>query len=317
MRSMLDKAGFQKVWTAVKNKFVAKVAGKDLSSNDYTDAEQAALNSLGGGNFANVPFLAQLAALFTGDTDSVIQDAPDDATLDTLTDGIWRISVAARQSIGTPADNYGSYPPQEQTTARYSGGLLLLTTINNIEQHVSSYLKNADTGQTLSQTYITDCQPVRMALYIAPSYPSIWWCTKKCTLINRYITGGAETSRDHTYNWHKWHFLGASYSATTLGFTSAPAARGTITISSAVTASADTPLLVFPVTSRPFPLTMSSGYLIGPACATLKQITNFGGNLSVGSLGTNAGTNTAVVATSGTFPAGTYYYEVYTTQFAT
>lgn len=160
MRSMLDKAGFQKVWTAIKNKFVAKVAGKDLSTNDYIDEEQAAVNALRGTDSANVPFLAQLAAPFTGDADSVIQDAPDDATLDTLTDGIWRISSTARISLGIPKDRYAVASPTGTTARFHPGGILFLCTLSDISQYFPTFLLSA-----ASTFHSSAPAPARFALF--------------------------------------------------------------------------------------------------------------------------------------------------------
>lgn len=42
----LGSAGLTKVWSIIKENFVAKVTGKDLSTNDFTDSYKSALDNL-------------------------------------------------------------------------------------------------------------------------------------------------------------------------------------------------------------------------------------------------------------------------------
>lgn len=46
MAKYLDLTGLQHLWTALKDKFVAKEAGKGLSTNDYTTAEKTKLGGI-------------------------------------------------------------------------------------------------------------------------------------------------------------------------------------------------------------------------------------------------------------------------------
>ena len=44
--AFLDESGLQRFWENIVSKFVRKVDGKDLSSNDYTDEEKEKLAGL-------------------------------------------------------------------------------------------------------------------------------------------------------------------------------------------------------------------------------------------------------------------------------
>lgn len=98
-------------------------------------------------------------------------------------------------------------------------------------------------------------------------------------------------------------------------FCAHPMGRGYFTLTSSVTATAAAPICICALSTMPNPLPVSSGLVYGPNCATASVIDTYDGATSPGTVGTNTGSITALVVTSGTLPAGTYIVEMFCDTF--
>ncbi|MBQ8627902.1 MAG: hypothetical protein IJ421_00315 [Prevotella sp.] len=277
MRSMLDKAGFQKVWTVVKNKFVAKVAGKDLSTNDYIDEEQAAVNVLRGTDSANVPLLQQLAALLGSTSPATTTAIPtlSATALATIAPGMYRITSSTRRAIGIPDTPVASGPGSSASDTgfiafRAPGGLLCVLDMGVEYGYVTV---NASSNYTGMNT------PCKVAIFIDSS-GNIYTNSGRISDVTINQNG---TTFSGSLNWGSWvTFEERKYQPK----------RGIKTITTTITATESSPFNVVDIVQMT-QLPYTTGYVIGPACAALTVVGRY------------------MAATSGTFPAGTYYYEIF------
>ena len=283
MREMLDKTGVSKLWAASKGLFVPKEAGKGLSENDYIDEEQAAVNALRGTDSANVPLLLQLAYLLgaPGTVDITITDLTTDNCPNRESirfEGLYRCdSWKVCDNLNIPRYHYTAGPTSVGVPGweYYSrpGGFIAVINIGSL----SGYGTNQGVGYG---TYTTTGD-TKYAFFL-DARGEIYFCTR---YLNSVLRTGPDPVTDVVYNytWSAWRRL--SWNTCGVG-------RGIITLTDEKTATEEAPVDFVDIqamVTAPY----TGGYIIGPVCAALTPHEGY------------------MAATSGTFPAGTYYYEIF------
>lgn len=275
----------------------------DNTDIHYSAKERDIFNTGFGQDGINATFINQLFSMFTNKTDEYIPVISDTSiTLDSLDFGMYRVNTRSmRQALGIPDSNYSSGPPSAPELYIAPGGILAILDFGSLTRYVS-----VTNGGTSVVGYTGATKPCRLAVFLDT------WGTLFYNVRSVYQMLAQQT-QTFKYEWSGFKLL------TSENYSTRPQ-RGVLEIPTEVTATDTQPLIVRNLLAQ-FIEPWTAGYIIGPACATLTVSAAFKG--APGTLGTRASGSTPHMICKPlstkpiTFPAGQYYYELYTTTKAT
>lgn len=263
--------------------------GKGLSTNDLTNALLESINNILGTENSNVTPLQILSGLLTGNLDNYVTGTiKPDTDFSTLENGIYTITTSVRLSHSDFKPTNNSAPPDGVIYYNNPGGLIFIIDTPTLDNFVTVH--TFTNGIQSNTNYGLYRCPMKLMIFL-DSDGVLAYRTRTATRLNVNVTSSASGSsavNEPVYSLSDWKYFHTDLTPQYIR-------KGIKTISSEVVATEDSPLTVVTISGIiGYPYT--TGYLIGPACAKLTMTQN--------------GTSSVFKVVSGTFPAGTYYYEL-------
>lgn len=160
----LDDHGVETLWSAIKNRFTQKEAGKGLSAEDYTTAEKTKLSGIEAG--ANAYVLPKASASTLGgvmvgsnlsiDANGVLSASGGGG------DGIYVVHVNVNQSFGSPTGDESELMGLRE----HDNAILDITAPTPVSGHYTAYLSKRTVVNYYFTLFIHDKTENRLKIYI-------------------------------------------------------------------------------------------------------------------------------------------------------